>query len=339
VLKKYKKLNAYSQALFAMVLEGQGKHDEALGVIRNLETFAVKSATSARWQAPDNEYGWMDNTVETTAYVLKAMLRVEPDNKMIPLIVRYLATSRNGDHWYSTKDTAAAVIALTDYMMKKESSNPNVTFTVKLNGKQIFNRKFTKADVFLPAPTVEITDENGGLPSGDNTIEITRSGEGKLYYTASLTWFASQKNIKNENNGIKVSRFYSYDEAGKKKIKFGASMKSGQDIYVHLYVRPGGTREYAIIEDMLPSGFEVVKEDYDQPYYYGYWSWWYPRKEIHDDKVAFFATSMYEKDYDITYRIRSEVPGTVAALPARAWLMYFPEVGGNSDEFLFNVKE
>lgn len=339
VYKKYKKLNAYSQALLALTLLRNGDRDRALGVIKNLEEFAVVTGTIARWNAPANSYSWMDNSVETTAFALKAMLAVDPDNKLIPKIVRWLNSSRNGDHWYSTKDTAAAVLALTDFMVAKENLSPDLEYTIKVNGKAVHTGHFTKADVFKSAAVVELTDLSGDVKPGGNAITITRNGEGKLYYTALLTYFEQRDKIQAEDKGIHISRYYSFDSEGRKKLAYKSVIKPGDEIYVHINVRPGSGREYVIIEDMLPSGFEVVKEEYDYPYWYGYWSWWYPQKEIRDERVIFFATNMYENSYDLSYRIRAEVPGKVTAMPAVAWLMYFPDLGGHSDEHTFTIIE
>jgi hypothetical protein len=340
VLKDYKKLNAYSQGLMALVMERAGNHDRALEIIRNLEKHAALSGALANWNAPDDQWGWMDNTIETTAFVLKAIVAVDPDAAIAPKVVRYLVSRRNGNHWYSTKDTAAAVMALTDYMVAREVLNPDMDFAVSVNGVKVLSGHFAQEDVFKPSITVSLNDIKDKLITGENKIEITRSGKGKLYFTAHLEWFASEQKIQEQNNGIRVSRYYSFDKEGKNKLRHTSQIKPGDEIYVHLTAIPKGVREYVIIEDMLPSGFEVVKEEQDYPYYYGYWSWWYPQKEIRDDKVAYFATQMNNAEtYELSYRIRAEVPGEVSALPARAWLMYFPEIGGHSDEHQFNVVE
>lgn len=339
-IKNYKKINAYSQALLAIVMERSGNHDKALEIIRALEKSAAVSGPLANWNAPTDRWGWMDNTIETTAYVLKAIMAVDQESAIAPKVVRYLVSRRNGNHWYSTKDTAAAVMALTDYTLKREVLEPDLDFTVSVNGVKALSGHFSKEDVFKPALSITLDDIKDKLVTGENKIEITRGGKGKLYYTAHLEWFASEKKIQSQNNGIHVSRYYSFDKEGKNKLRHTSQIKPGDEIFVHLAAIPKGVREYVIIEDMLPSGFEVVKEEQDDTYYYGYWRWWYPQKEIRDDKVAFFATRMNNGEtYDMTYRIRAEIPGTVSALPARAWLMYFPEIGGHSDEHQFNVIE
>ena len=61
-------------------------------------------------------YSWLDNNVEVTSQVLSALLALKPDSATIVPAVRWLMAARQGKAWTSTKDTAAAVLALTRYL-------------------------------------------------------------------------------------------------------------------------------------------------------------------------------------------------------------------------------
>jgi uncharacterized protein YfaS (alpha-2-macroglobulin family) len=102
--------------------------------------------------------------------------------------------------------------------------------------------------------------------------------------------------------------------------------------------------EYFILEDMLPSGFEVVKDiqNYEiegennySPYYdnYGWgrrpWIWNYADKEYRDEKVAFFVTYVSEK-MEFSYIMKAQIPGEYSVMPAQGYLMYYPELAGNT---------
>ena len=84
----------------------------------------------------------------------------------------------------------------------------------------------------------------------------------------------------------------------------------------------------------MPSGFEV--EDafgrQDSEWADDSWSWWFARREVRDEKVAFFATQ-WGGDSDpreFVYTLRAEVPGTKHVPAASAALLYFPEIRGQS---------
>ena len=61
----------------------------------------------------------------------------------------------------------------------------------------------------------------------------------------------------------------------------------------------------------------------------GHGSGW-SRREVRDEKVAFFATALAAGKLELTYRVRAEMAGSVVASPAVAWLMYMPQITGNS---------
>jgi uncharacterized protein YfaS (alpha-2-macroglobulin family) len=60
-------------------------------------------------------------------------------------------------------------------------------------------------------------------------------------------------------------------------------------------------------------------------------SWWYfSQTEIHDNRVALFATDLPKGTYSYTYLARATTAGTFQTLPATAYRMYSPEVFGRS---------
>jgi hypothetical protein len=96
---------------------------------------------------------------------------------------------------------------------------------------------------------------------------------------------------------------------------------------------------YVLVEDMLPAGLEALNESLatersrtpkDQPEMP--WRWWgYERKEVHDEKVTFFATYLPAGEHVFEYAARAVTPGTFSARPGEAYAMYRPEVWGRTD--------
>ncbi len=43
--------------------------------------------------------------------------------------------------------------------------------------------------------------------------------------------------------------------------------------------------------------------------------------------------------HSVSYRLRAEIPGQLAALPAKASAMYAPELKGNSDEIKLKIED
>ena len=87
-----------------------------------------------------------------------------------------------------------------------------------------------------------------------------------------------------------------------------------------------------MLEDFLPSGFEVADTDA-----FGAGEF---RAERWDNRVIYFLHSLKKGEvYEIGYTIRAELPGIYMARPARMECMYEPSVQGWSKPALIEVRE
>ena len=127
---------------------------------------------------------WADNRIETTAYALLAILAVEPDHPVAPQVVRWLSEARMGNAWTSTKDTAIAVMALTEYMKLREEIKSNITANVSLNGKQVERIAFSGKNAWDKESVIEIDPSQ--LVPGKNELVVKKTGTGRLYYSCLL---------------------------------------------------------------------------------------------------------------------------------------------------------
>ena len=112
-------------------------------------------------------------------------------------------------------------------------------------------------------------------------------------------------------------------------------------------VTAGGDIEHVNLEDRFPTGFEVVRDD-PQPVFGWFWRWtpYWSAKEIHDDRVVFFATRLPWRipmggpsSYSYSYDMRAESSGSFLALPAYAEAVYAPETNGRSAATPFTVTD
>ncbi len=357
----YNKLGNYSRALLAITLYKNGQKKRAKKVLRSLEKRAAKHKTIAYWKG-SGQYSWDDNTVEITAYSLQAFLLIEPENPIIEKAARYLSSSRRGEYWDSTKDTAAAVLAMMEYAEKTKEMNPEFDASLYLNGKKLKEVKFTKKDIASGGLTLTIPGKD--LKTGKNTVTVKKSGKGKAYLSGALTSYLKTGRAKPYNNGFIVRRKYylvarrtenetkaemarrkredrfnyyrEYSNPAEKLIPLNdekpIKLKPQDVVEVSLYIESRPGMEYIMLEDMKPAGCEFV-EDKQAMYY------WEARREFRDDRAVFFLNNLWKSSKVFRYRLRAETPGTYRTLPARAELMYFPDVSGASGEFVVQVEK
>lgn len=351
-------LNNYARALLALAATRQGATAVAGKMVSQLENNATQTQTGAFWKGTTWHYNWQDDQVETTAWVLKAMLQLRGETELTRKATRWLLTQKQGSSWGNTRQTAMVVFALADHLKSTNQLDPDMTITARVNGKQVASQRITKADLFKEE--IKVAVPATGLSKGENRIELTRSGRGALYATARLSYYATGSAIKPADAGFAVKREYWTLERvrdGKKYIykkrPFSGTVKSGEELFVKVTVVPNASYDYFMLEDPLPAGCEVVTETsgYEIPGENGYggnddgggyrpwqrsWNWWYADRDVRDEKVSFFSTRIEGREYEFSYILRAQIPGSYAVMPAVGALMYYPEVRGNSG--VVNVK-
>ncbi len=332
VYKNKEKLNSYTLAQLCLVL--QETHDpRAKDLLDDLCKKLVKLMPSiAYWNVEDGNYSWVHHNIEATAWGLRAILAIDPKRKEVPHILRYLISKKQGGLWMSTKDTAICLFALTDYLKITDELSPDYKLILYTNGKPVAEEKIDRESIKRFVTTVDIKAEN--LNKGEiNSIGIDKNGKGNLYYSHVIKFSVKDVSIPAFDGGFKISRRYTEieprqttDANGKETYVYddiNRTVKSGERIRVEIKISGGEKYEYVMIEDPIPSGCEVVEEPQQD-------FWWYCRKEIRDEKVAFFTTTWGERERTIVYYLRAETPGFYHILPTKVQLMYLPEIWGHS---------
>jgi len=196
------KLNDYSRALLVLALKNHGLDKEAAKAAAELAKSAKKAPGGRLYWGSRDDYWWWNDGIETTAQVVRALAAVNPDSKLLYPAVKWLAINRiNGNAWRSTRDTAAAILALLDYAKATGDGSASVTANVSLNGGKKMSRSFSAKDAFAQ-PWVMTFD--GGDLRAKNALGISKSGSGRLYITVTKTWYDAESPIPPQDNGVRV---------------------------------------------------------------------------------------------------------------------------------------
>jgi alpha-2-macroglobulin len=356
-----KKLESYPLSLIAISLMNMNEKSKAEDIADKILKQVDEEKSFAFWGGQEWHYRWQNDNVQGTAFAVKALLNIKGNSPLIEKAVRWMLMKKQGYSWRSTQETAVVLFALTDYLKITKELDPNYSLRVFVNDEEVFSERFGKADVFADSKTIKISDDAKKLlRKGRNKIRIQKTGNGTLYFSGISEYFTTDLASVKNDNGFKIKREYYVLETGEKdgriiyyKKKFDGTVTSGQDIFVKTFVESKSDNlDYFILEDMLPSGFEVVK-DMDKyfidgennysgyyDYYYDYmpWRWHYADREYRDEKVAFFVTNC-QKKMEFSYIIKAQIPGEYKIMPAQGYLMYYPELNGFSDVVNVIVKD
>ncbi|MDB5098701.1 MAG: alpha-2-macroglobulin family protein [Cyanobacteria bacterium RYN_339] len=286
------------------------------------------------WNADTREFAWQDNATETTAYALRAVLLIAPDDALVVKAVRWLESKNARGYWDSTKDTGAAAIALADFMKVRRPAEPaQLETTVTLNGTAI-----QPGTTAFDAPTHWAVPD-GLLKPGKNDLQVSSNGaldfSGGIHYA-----LRADQATASSSPGVGVSREYYalpvevyakakghgswgefYDEKVVKKLsKLGPTVKAGERVLVKVTLTADRPLRYMALEDPLPAGCEILE---DQP---TNWSYWWDHQEYRDDKAVFFFKSFAKGSQSMYYVMRPTTQGRFRVLPTTAWAMYAPDV-------------
>ncbi|HMW08738.1 MAG TPA: MG2 domain-containing protein, partial [Leptospiraceae bacterium] len=287
-------------------------------------------------------YSWQGGSTEVSAHVLSALLEADDKSAITANLMSSIQKRGSGGYWNSTKETATVISAITSYLDKKGanfSSKGKVDFS--LNGKPLTSIEYdtSKSDRELKKmiPIKESKDEYTiaatGTKSSDLSFDLSLKGFLKFKDNDTNSQ-ATQTSIDSLRNGLKVKRgFYSI-----KRIRdlnnqeyfvphplVQRKLQVGEELLVKVQFKADKDYEYLMLEDFLPSGFEVTKTDaYEGRVYYTH-------SERRDEKMVFFFNKLKKgKVYELAYMIRAELPGVFNVKPARMECMYAPEIQGFS---------
>jgi alpha-2-macroglobulin len=346
-------LTDYTRAMLAIVLDVAGEHDRARLVLQNFENTVVENtvANTAHWGRSAGYRYWRDNAVEATAMVLRAMLRLSPDDPRVIQAVNWLVSRRTGDRWYSTKETAFVVRALADYLAFSGELSADMTIGVTIDGRAKRTFRVTPDNVLTSDYRLIFAPRH--LRPGAHSIQIDKTGTGNVYYGVYLDYYSKQDAISAEGDTVRLSRTYHrmipktvtrsrrvWDAASgnvvnedyeaidydRYPVGEGDTLTSGDLIEVSLEITSDAAIEYVIVEDPKPAGCEP----FDLHSGHRYSNHLVSRTEYHDQHVVSFIGYLPEGTHVIRYRLRCETAGTFGVLPAELRAMYSPYVRSNS---------
>jgi len=353
LFEKRDSLDNYGKAYLIMALHTL-EPDIEMGLrtlLSELTSAAILSATGAHWEEDTIDYWTMNTNNRSTAIVLAALLRIDPDNLLIPNVVRWLMSTRKEGHWETTQETAWSLMALTDFLLSTGELQADYDYEVTLNDVNLDRRTVTAQDVVEMRRLVVAVQDL--LLEESNRIVLQRpapgpdqTGEGQLYYSVYLRYYLPVQDVVALHRGIFVSRQYSLANDPERAID---TAQVGDVIQVKLTIIAPNDLHYLVVEDPLPAGCEALdtslkttsaayqgpeltRQDDRPPYW-----WYFCESELHDEKVALFATYLGKGTYEYTYLIRASLAGRFLTMPAQAYEMYFPEIFGRSDGGLFTI--
>ena len=296
----------------------------------------------------------LSSPLRSACAVLSAVTRVpegekaDADNAF--KLVRAITQSRGKNaHWENTQENMFCANALREYAKVFESETPNMRVTAKVDTQEIGS---ALVDSFAAQPAVfsrPLTTADAGKAM---SADFERSGIGRIYYSAELSYTPKDLPANAANSGIEIRREYSVERQGVwELLKSPMEVRTGELVKVDLFIMLPAARNFVVVDDPLPGGLEPVNKDlatasvvaadkarpyaaqstfYSLPDWQGYgvsrWSFYH--QELRHDRAHFYSEYLAPGRYVLSYTAQAIAPGTFTVLPPRAEEMYDPDVFG-----------
>jgi hypothetical protein len=264
---------------------------------------------------------------------------------LLPKAAVWLAGHRDGDYWYSTKQTAMVIQGLTDYVSLSGELANSSDVEVLVNGTSVGQRHFGPGDGFAAPWQIKVPEAQAG---GGGQVTVRKSSNGITYWSAESAWYSADKKLFQQGKlALNITRDYYVLQKRQDKptdpITYDLAPLKGPvnvgDIVAVRLALTGTDWKYLLAEDPIPAGTEFLAETglYKLNNKPDWWADWFTRKEFHDDRAAFFNID-FSGRREYVYLLKVVNAGKFAISPAQAGPMYQANVQTTTDPAMLEVQ-
>ena len=332
--------------------------DDAIKILnKKIQESSKRDSYGIYWEAATGQsWDWPGSNTEITAHVLSALVSSGDKSQIVSQAVASLSKRFKNGYWGSTKESATVILALCDYltansMNYKESGE--IEFS--LNGEKL--EKISYNSNSAPESLKREIKLGKNKKADSYKLNVTGTDSSHTTYSATLRGILYFKpkgifsSFKSENrgiealsNGVTARREISYLNRVKdmkmqeylvpQDVNEKSKINVGDELLVRIKFKAVDKFGYMILQDFLPAGFEVVKESA----YNEYQS--YSHVERRDNRMVFFFTNIEKnREYEVAYIMRAELPGSFMMRPSRIECMYEETIQGWSLPVTLDVQD
>ncbi len=315
-------------------------------IATNLLNHIKLSSTSAHFEEPNVrglEWCW-SSSVRTTALLLQTLLETKAftgKHADVPAkIVRWLMDQRRLGRWSNTQENVYVVDALATYYRMFETDNPQFRAEIRVAADRILSHTFDGRRL----NTERVERRLDAFEKGKElSLDLVKEGSGVLYAGVRMSYFPRGAALP-ADEGIAITK--AMEPLAANTQATGRTFPAGTIVKVTLRVISPQQRNFVVVEDPVPAGFQIINTSlqtesselsesgsYEQ-------RWWgsFNHRELHDDRVLLFADQLAAGVHTFTYLARAITPGTFAMPATYVEMMYEPEVFGRTGSMIVEVK-
>ncbi|MBU1219474.1 hypothetical protein KKF34_01660 [Myxococcota bacterium] len=321
--------------LFLAIREGN-KNDPRLDILlkKIVEGFDENGEFKEKIKYNDDMFG---SPLKTISIALIALLESDKYNSLANKLMNKILDSQKDGYFGTTQQTVFALMALAAYAKKLNLSAEPPAFKVTLDNVQLKLNSSAKTVFF------HNFDFSSVIAKGKQKLTITSLKKGKPVFYTLKTKFSEtppKNGVTVYSSGISVYKRIE-DVKGNAALEIQGGKLVRVRLFVHIPYSVGNVR-YLALDDPLPSGLEAINTDLatsskvttgnDTAYNLAsYTESNISFKEFREDRVLFFADSIWAGFWEFTYLARATTIGSGIVPPVSAHAMYDPEIHAMSN--------
>lgn len=334
----WKKIQPMMKGMLALTLKREKRDKDAVLVLESvMDSAKEEKDLGVYWAPEDRSWLWYNDTIETHAFALMALMEVMPKDQRKHGLVQWLFLNKKLNHWKSTKATSEVMYALLKYLKAENLVGSKERANIEIGDiKKDFEfdpSEYTGANNFVVVEGKDIK------PDKMSEIKVTQETKGMMF--ASATWHFATEELPKESRGdfFKVERKYYKRVAGKEEMKLmplaeGAKISIGDQVEVHISISAKHASQYVHLKDPRPAGFEP-----ENPVSGYRWDLGLIRyQEVRDSGVNFFFERLPVGEYTLKHRLRANIAGRFRTHPAMLQSVYAPEFVGYSTGKVISIE-
>jgi len=261
--------------------------------------------------------------LRATSVAVQALTVLGKTREAGELVNGILAERERDGTWGSTYNNLWALYGLSAYADATGRQEGVVPISVRLGGRVVATLRINPRD-----RVKEITLPFSALPAPGHSAELElRAGGANVRYSAVMRWVVDLARERPTEHGLRVER--ELRDADTDALV--TSPRVGQVLRVRLKLVSRDALSQVALTDRLPAGFEPIDTSLATERHRAEgegdrwtWSW----REIHDERVAFFADALGAGEHRAEYLVRVTRPGEFLRPAASAEAMYDPSIWG-----------
>jgi uncharacterized protein YfaS (alpha-2-macroglobulin family) len=330
--ERRRRLPVFAQAMLLLALGTQDPRVPELQ--RELLSLVDEREAVAKIETDATHTWYWDSDPRSSAIVLIAMLRSDPQHPLVSKLTRGLLETRRGGRWSNTQENAWALLALADYAAVYEADAPDFDGRVWLGNDMLasihvegrayeFKEGFTAMD--------ELLGTTKAASAANDPLLLERAGRGRMYYRVGLEWASTATDKPAKAEGIRIARTLR-SEAG--LVGEDQAVTAGDLIALDVDIEITSALDYVALEIPLPAGLEAINLDLGKGTgamkLSGNRGSWVSHQELRRDRAVLFADHIEPGKYRTTVALRATTPGEYVMPAGHAHMMYYPEVYGRT---------